>query len=221
MVATELTMRIDEIERVDEILPAIAAVGGAALRTIAGQAVKNVAKTVGAKVGAAAAGVGRTAANVGKQVGRRIGAGRNPVQDRGTGSAFSGNPPKKSLGSIGSMPGAKTSPSKGADNNRSPSPTADMTPGTTGTIGTQSAADMRNSASNGIDTGSTYSTGTPNMQDTQSNIVEPDELKTGDKLTVKVEPGSKNLKLVYPDENTEAEVPRELLRLQQLAGMQQ
>ena len=208
-------MRIDEIERTDEILPAVAGIAARAVAGLAGKVAKTVGKVAGGVAKGVASGAATTAATigstVGKAVGRRIGAGRNPVQDRGTGSAFSGNPPKKSLGSIGAMPGAKTSSVGSTDR-----------PGTTGTIGTtptQSAADMRDSASNEIDTGSTYSTGTPDMQNTQSNNVEPDELKTGDTLTVKVEPGNKNVKLVYPDE-TEAEVPRELLRLQQLAGMQ-
>lgn len=212
MVAEELIMRIDEV------LPVLAAT---ALRTLGGAAAKTIAKKVAPKLAGTATGqsiatkAGQTA---GTAVGRRIGAGRNPTQDRGTGGAFSGNPPKKSLGSIGSMPGAKTS-SIGGTNNNSSSPTTDTTPGTTGTTGTQSAADMRNSASNEIDTGSAFTAGTQNMQTTQSNTVEPEELKTGDKVTVKVKPGDKNLTLVYPDE-TEAQVPRELLRLQQLAGMQ-
>lgn len=150
--------------------------------------------------------------------GRRIGAGRTPSQDRGTGSIFSGNPPKKSLGSIGATPGTKTA-SIGSQQQAIKSPTIDSTPntpgttgtiGTTGTTGTKSAADMRNSLSNNT---------AQNMQNTPSNQVEPEELKSGDKLEVKVEPGSKNVKLVYPDKN-EVEVPRDLLRLQQLAGMQ-
>ena len=206
--------------RIDEVLPALAA---GALRALGGAAAKTIARKVAPKLAKSSIGMatqaGQKAADT---VGRRIGAGRNPTQDRGTGGAFSGNPPKKSLGSIGSMPGAKTA-SIGADNNPSLSPTTDNTPGTKGTIGTQSAADMRKSASNDEQPGATYSTGTAtgtqDMQTTQSNTVEPEELKTGDKLTVKVEPGNKNLKLVYPDE-TEALVPRELLRIQHLAGIQ-
>jgi len=199
--------------RIDEILPAVAGIAARAVAGLAKTAVKKGAQVVGK----AAGGVARTADTVAKNLKPDSGGtnmlGRTANQNKGTGGEFSGNPPKtpKSLSSIGAMPGAKTLSVGSTDR-----------PGTTGTIGTtktQSAADMRDSASNEIDTGSTYSTGTSTMQNTQSNDVEPDDLKTGDTLTVKVEPGNKNLKLVYPDE-TEAEVPRELLRLQQLAGMQ-
>ena len=210
MVGSEkLTMRIDEI------LPAVAGIAARAVAGLAKTAVKKGAQVVGK----AAGGVARTADTIAKNLKpKSVGTnmiGRTANQNKGTGGEFSGNPPKtpKSLSSIGAMPGAKTSSVGSTDR-----------PGTTGTIGTtkpQSAADMRDSASNDTTIGpaSTYSTGTQDLETTQSNDVEPDELKTGDTLTVKVEPGNKNIKLVYPDE-TEAEVPRELLRLQQLAGMQ-
>jgi hypothetical protein len=210
MVGSEkLTMRIDEI------LPAVA---GIAARAVAGLAKTAVKKGVQA-VGKAAVTGARTAGTIAKNLKpKSVGTnmiGRTANQNKGTGGEFSGNPPKtpNSLSSIGAMPGAKTSSVGSTDR-----------PGTKDTIGTtppQSAADMRNSASNDTTIGpaSTYSTGTQDLETTQSNDVEPDELKTGDTLTVKVEPGNKNVKLVYPDE-TEAEVPRELLRLQQLAGMQ-
>jgi hypothetical protein len=204
--------------RIDEILPAVA---GIAARAVAGLAKTAVKKGVQA-VGKAAATGARTAGTIAKNL-KPISVGTNMIgrtanQGKGVGGIHSGNPPKtpKSLSSIGAMPGAKTSSVGSTDR-----------PGTTGTIGTtktQSAADMRDSASNDttsndttIGPASTYSTGTQDLETTQNNDVEPDELKTGDTLTVKVEPGDKNLKLVYPDE-TEAEVPRELLRLQQLAG---
>ena len=186
-------MKINEFAPLAGAATALKSLGGAAARTIAK---KLATKSAGTNM-----------------------IGRTPVQDRGTGGAFSGNPPKNSLGSIGAMPGAKKA-SIGSGNNSNNSPTTADTTRSTSTTGTQSAADMRNSASNEIDTGSASTAGTQDMQTTQSNTVEPEELKTGDQVTVKVKPGDKNLTLVYPDE-TEALVPRDLLQIQQLARMKE
>ena len=202
--------------KINEFAPLAGA--ATALKSLGGAAARTIAKKLAPKAGSTATGQ-KVATKVGQSVGRRIGAGRNPVQDRGTGGAFSGNPPKNSLGSIGAMPGAKKA-SIGSGNNSNNSPTTADTTRSTSTTGTQSAADMRNSASNEIDTGSASTAGTQDMQTTQSNTVEPEELKTGDQVTVKVKPGDKNLTLVYPDE-TEALVPRDLLQIQQVARMKE
>ena len=152
--------------------------------------------------------------------GRRIGAGRNPVQDRGTGGVFSGNPPAK-IGANGPpktgtnvlkkaavKPGFQSaikSPatSMGDDDNSNASPTT----GTTGTTGTQSAQDMQNSAEETFD------------------VISGDKVPSIEltDLEVNIQPGSKKAELVSKDKKTKIEMSQEdlLARMQELSGIQQ
>tara|TARA_B110001454_G_C12621948_1_gene393224 strand:- start:220 stop:759 length:540 start_codon:yes stop_codon:yes gene_type:complete len=166
------------------------------------------------------------------ETGRRIGAGRNPVQDRGTGGAFSGNPPSPSItNKLGANGPAKTgtnvlkkaaaktgfqsaikSPatSMGDDNSDSQSmgddDTSNASP-TTGTTGTQSAQDMQNSSEETFDV----------MSGDKVPSIELTDLE------VNIQPGSKKAELVSKDKQTKIEMSQEdlLARMQELSGIQQ
>lgn len=164
--------------------------------------------------------------------GRRIGAGRNPVQDRGTGGVFSGNPPakigangppktgtnvlkkaavkpgfqsaiKSPATSMGDDDTSNASPSMGDDDTGNASPTT----GTTGTTGTQSAQDMQNSAEETFD------------------VISGDKVPSIEltDLEVNIQPGSKKVELVSQDKKTKIEMSQEdlLARMQELSGIQQ
>ena len=168
------------------------------------------------------------------ETGRRIGAGRNPVQDRGTGGAFSGNPPKPSItNKIGANGPPKTgtnvlqkAANKAGFKSSIKSPATSMGDGddggnsqsmaggdiksvspTTSSVGSQSAEDMRNSSEETFDV----------MSGDKVLSIELTDLE------VNIQPGSKKAELVSKDKQTKIEMSQEdlLARMQELSGIQQ
>ena len=168
------------------------------------------------------------------EAGRRIGAGRNPVQDRGTGGVFSGNPPKPSItNKIGANGPPKTGTNvlkKAAAKNGFQS--AIKSPATSmgdddngGDSQSMGGGDIRSASP------TTGTTGTQSAQDMQNSSEETFDVMTGDKvpsieltdLEVNIQPGSKKAELISKDKQTKIEMSQEdlLARMQELSGIQQ
>ena len=157
--------------------------------------------------------------------------GRNPVQDRGTGGVHSDNAPKPSItNKIGANGPPKTGTNvlqKAADKAGFKSPVTSMGDDDNGR-NSQSMGDDDNTSNTSPTTGSV---GSQSAQDMQNSAEETFDVMSGDKvpsieltdLEVNIQPGSKKVELVSQDKKTKIEMSQEdlLARMQELSGIQQ